>query len=615
MILEHVSSPADIRGMDVAELRQLAAECRQVILDTCSTNGGHLASNLGAVELTIALHVALNTPVDQLVWDVGHQCYTHKLLTGRYASFKTLRQCGGISGFVNPAESPYDTFLAGHASTSLSIAAGLVAARALQGGHQRIVAVIGDGALSGGMAMEALNNLGRAHGQCLVLLNHNDMSISRSVGGMAWALNRLRTRPWYVRAREHALIGKGLRWLRTLLKRLYLPTIFFEELGFRYFGVVDGHDVGKLIEAIDMVKDIQQPVVLQVVTTKGKGYELAERQPSQFHGVAPFLIENGLSREEKGLPTYSEVFGETMVRLAEMDDRIVAITAAMMDGTGLTEFAKKFPDRCFDVGIAEQHAVGMAASLAKQGFKPYVAVYSTFLQRAYDQLIHDVGISHLPVRFALDRAGLVSDDGPTHQGVFDIGYLKSVPGMTVCSPGDRVDFVRMLELSLSATGPFAVRYPKDVAWDLSEELGERPAMTAGVGSVIADGRDIAIVTLGPVLRSALEARKLLAREGIDAGVVDLRFVQPMDTGLLERLAGTCRTVLVAEETTRSTGIYDAVLEVLVRAGMNITCIGRAGPGDAFPPQDKRSHLLSVYGLDAAGLVRAAHAVLDTATVS
>jgi len=614
LILENVSSPADIRGMDVPELQRLAGECRQVILDTCSTNGGHLGSNLGAVELTIALHVALDTPTDQLVWDVGHQCYTQKLLTGRYQSFKTLRQCGGISGFVNPAESPYDTFLAGHASTSLSIAAGLIAARHLQGGHQRIVAVIGDGALSGGMAMEALNNLGRAHGQCLVILNHNDMSISRSVGGMAWALNRLRTRPWYVRAREHALIGRSLRWLRTLLKRLYLPTIFFEELGFRYFGVVDGHDIGKLIGAIDMVKDIQQPVVLQVVTMKGKGYELAERQPSQFHGVAPFLIENGLSRQEKGLPTYSEVFGETMVRLAEADERIVAITAAMMDGTGLTEFAKRFPDRCFDVGIAEQHAVGMAASLAKQGFKPYVAVYSTFLQRAYDQLIHDVGISGLPVRFALDRAGLVSDDGPTHQGIFDVGYLKSVPGMTVCSPGDRVDLVRMLELSLNATGPFAVRYPKDVAWDLSEELGERPAMAAGVGSVVAGGSDIAIVTLGPVLRSALEARKLLASEGIQAGVVDLRFVQPMDTGLLERLAGSCRTVLVAEETTRSTGIYDTILEVLVRAGMDIARIGRSGPADAFPAQDKRSHLLSVYGLDAPGLVRAAHALLDSRAV-
>lgn len=598
--------------MDTATLQQLAGECRQVILDTCSTNGGHLGSNLGAVELTIALHVSLDTPTDQLVWDVGHQGYTHKLLTGRYKSFSTLRQCGGISGFINPAESPYDTFLAGHASTSLSIAAGLVAARQLQGGHQRIVAVIGDGALSGGMAMEALNNLGRAHGQCLVILNHNDMSISRSVGGMAWALNRLRTRPWYVRAREHALIGRSLRWLRTLLKRLYLPTIFFEELGFRYFGVVDGHDIGKLIEAIDMVKDIQQPVVLQVVTVKGKGYELAERQPSQYHGVAPFLIENGLSRQEKSLPTYSEVFGETLVRLAEKDERIVAITAAMMDGTGLTEFARRFPDRCFDVGIAEQHAVGMAASLAKQGFKPYVAVYSTFLQRAYDQLIHDVGISGLPVHFVLDRAGLVSDDGPTHQGIFDVGYLKSVPGMTVCSPGDRVDFVRMLELSLDAAGPFAIRYPKDVAWDLSDEIGERPAMAAGAGALVADGSDVAIVTLGPVLRSALEARRMLASEGVQAGVVDLRFVRPLDAELLRRLAGTSRAVLVAEETTRSTGIYDDVLEVLVGAGMGIAHIGRSGPADAFPVQDKRAHLLSTYGLDAQGLARAAHALADAA---
>ncbi|MCX6085258.1 MAG: 1-deoxy-D-xylulose-5-phosphate synthase, partial [Caldiserica bacterium] len=485
MILDHVASPADIRGLDIPELRTLAAECRQVILDTCSTNGGHLASNLGAVELTIALHRTLDTPTDQLVWDVGHQCYTHKLLTGRYKSFSTLRQCGGISGFVNPDESPYDTFLAGHASTSLSIAAGLLAARRLDGGSQRVVAVIGDGALSGGMALEALNNLGRAHGQCLVILNHNDMSISRSVGGMAQALNRLRTRTWYLRARESPLVGRGLRWLRTLLKRMYLPTIFFEELGFRYFGVVDGHDIGRLIEAIDMVKDIQQPVVLQVVTVKGKGYDLAERQPAHFHGVAPFLIENGLSKEEKSLPTYSDVFGQTLIQLAEKDPRIVAITAAMMDGTGLAEFARRFPDRCYDVGIAEQHAVGMAASLARRGYKPYVAVYSTFLQRAYDQIVHDVGIGGLPVRFAVVRAGLVCDDGPTHQGVFVVGFLKSVPGMVVCSPGDRADLVGMLELSSTAAGPFAIRYPKDVAWDLSDGLGERSAMTLGVGAVVA----------------------------------------------------------------------------------------------------------------------------------
>ena len=609
MILDHVASPADIRELGIADLRVLAAECRQVILDTCSTNGGHLASNLGAVELTIALHRTLDTPTDQLVWDVGHQCYTHKLLTGRYKSFSTLRQCGGISGFVNPDESPYDTFLAGHASTSLSIAAGLLAARRLDGGNQRVVAVIGDGALSGGMALEALNNLGRAHGQCLVILNHNDMSISRSVGGMAQALNRLRTRTWYLRARESPLVGRGLRWLRTLLKRMYLPTIFFEELGFRYFGVVDGHDIGKLIEAIDMVKDIQQPVVLQVVTVKGKGYELAEQQPAHFHGVAPFLIENGLSKEETSLPTYSDVFGETLIRLAENDPRIVAITAAMMDGTGLVEFARRFPDRCYDVGIAEQHAVGMAASLAKRGYKPYVAVYSTFLQRAYDQIVHDVGIGGLPVRFAVDRAGLVSDDGPTHQGVFDVGFLKSVPGMTICSPGDRADLVRMLELSATAAGPFAIRYPKDAAYDLSEELGERSAMTPGVGRMVSDGSDVAIVSLGPVLRSALEARTILAGDGIHACVADLRFAQPLDTILLTQLAGTCRAVLLAEETTRSTGVYDSVVQALVRSGMNIARIGRCGVPDAFPAMDKRTHLLSVYQLDAGGMARAARALL------
>lgn len=612
MILEHVASPADIRGLDAAELRALAAECRQVILDTCSTNGGHLASNLGAVELTIALHMSLNTPTDQLVWDVGHQCYTHKLLTGRYKSFSTLRQYGGISGFANPGESPYDTFLAGHASTSLSITAGLIAARQLDHGTQRVVAVIGDGALSGGMALEALNNLGRAHGQCLVILNHNDMSISRSVGGMARALNRLRTRAWYLRARELPLVNRGLRWLRTFLKRMYLPTIFFEELGFRYFGVVDGHDIGKLIEAIDMVKDIQQPVVLQVVTVKGKGYELAERQPSQFHGVVPFLIENGLSKQEKSMPTYSDVFGETLVRLAETDPRIVAITAAMMDGTGLTEFARRFPDRCFDVGIAEQHAVGMAASLAKQGYKPYVAVYSTFLQRAFDQIVNDVGIGRLPVRFAVDRAGLVSDDGVTHQGVFDIGFLKSVPGMTVCSPGDRQELVRMLELSTAAVGPFAIRYPKDVAYDLGDQLGKRPPMAPGTGAIIADGGDVAIVSLGPVLRSALEAREILAADGVYVSVVDLRFAQPLDTGLLARLAGSCRALLLAEETTRSTGVYDTVVDVLVRSGMSISHIARCGIPDAFPGQDKRAHLLTAYQLDAQGMVSAVRDLLSGA---
>ena len=615
MILDHIESPADIRGMGVAELKQLAAECRRVILDTCSVNGGHLASNLGVVELTIAIHKALDTPVDQLVWDVGHQCYTHKLLTGRYSRFGTLRQCGGISGFVNPTESPYDTFFAGHASTSLSIAAGLVAARELSGGSQRVVAVIGDGALSGGMALEALNNLGRFKGQCLVILNDNAMSISRSVGGMAWALDRLRTRTWYLRVRETLFVKRWLHWLRTLLKRLYMPTVFFEELGFRYFGVIDGHDIGKLTQAIDMVKDIQQPVVLQVATVKGKGYELAERRPTAFHGVAPFLIENGLSREEKSLLSYSEVFGETMIRLAERNPRIVAVTAAMMDGTGLAEFAARFPDRCFDVGIAEQHAVGFAASLAKQGYKPYVAVYSTFLQRAYDQLIHDVGIAGLPVCFAVDRAGLVSDDGPTHQGVFDLGYLASVPGMTVCSPGDRTDLARMLELSLDTDGPFAVRYPKDAAYDLSDELGNRPPMTVGKGALIASGSDVTIVSLGPVLRNALYACRELRNKGISAGLVDLRFAKPLDEELLQELAQSTGAVLVAEEAAKSTGVYDTVFEVLVRSGLPSGRIGRRGVPDAFPTLDKRGHLLSSYGLDADGLAAGALALLAGGTGS
>jgi 1-deoxy-D-xylulose-5-phosphate synthase len=320
-------------------------------------------------------------------------------------------------------------------------------------------------------------------------------------------------------------------------------------------------------------------------------------------------MDNGLSKQEKSMPTYSEVFGETLIRLAEADPRIVAITAAMTDGTGLAEFARRFPDRCYDVGIAEQHAVGMAASLASRGFKPYVAIYSTFLQRAYDQIVHDVGIGGLPVRFAIDRAGLVSDDGPTHQGVFDVGFLKSVPGMTVCSPGDRADMVRMLELSTTATGPFAIRYPKDVAYDLSEQLGERSPMIPGTGVVVVDGGDVAIVSLGPVLRSALEARTVLAGDGIHACVVDLRFAQPLDTGLLMRLAGTSRAVLLAEETTRSTGVYDAVVEVLARSGMSIARIGRCGVPDAFPAQDKRAHLLSSYQLDAEGLARAARALL------
>lgn len=610
MILDHVSSPADIRGLNVHQLRELAVECRHAILDTCSTNGGHLASNLGAVELTIALHYCLNTPTDQLVWDVGHQCYTHKLLTGRYKEFSTLRQCGGISGFINPKESPYDTFLVGHASTSLSVAAGLMAARRLNGGKQRIVAVIGDGALSGGMALEALNNIGRARGQCLILLNHNDMSISRSVGGMARALNRLRTRSWYLRVRESVLIGKGLSWLRTFLKRMYLPTVLFEEMGYRYFGVVDGHDLSKLIEAIDMVKDIQQPVVLQVVTVKGKGYELAEEHPAKFHGVAPFLLETGANKYEKSMPSYSDIFGQTLVRMAEADSRIVAITAAMTDGTGLDEFARRFPNRFFDVGIAEQHAVGMAASMAKQGFKPYVAIYSTFLQRAYDQIVHDVAISGLPVRFALDRSGLVSDDGPTHQGIFDIGYLSSIPGITICSPGDRVDFVRMLELSAGVQKPFAVRYPKDVSYDLSDVLGPRPEIRSGSAVMTGKGGDVALVALGPVLHNALEAQTILAQRGIQACVVDLRFARPLDVDLLTWVASSCRTVLLAEEAARSAGVFSAVTDVLVRAGMDIRAVGRCGVPDAFPVQDRRAHLLSMYRLDAEGLAESAQSLLE-----
>jgi 1-deoxy-D-xylulose-5-phosphate synthase len=596
-MLERVSSPADIRGLDAGELAALAQECRSVILATCADNGGHLASNLGAVELTIALHVALETPTDQLVWDVGHQCYTHKLLTGRYERFGTLRQCGGISGFTNPLESPYDTFLTGHASTSLSIAAGLVAARRLTGGSQRIAAVIGDGALSGGVAYEALNNLGRMHGQCLVVLNHNDMSISRSVGGMARALNHLRSRAWYLRIRESKFVRNGLRGVRTFLKRLYLPTIFFEELGFRYFGVVDGHNIGQLIDAINMVKDMQQPVVLQVVTMKGKGYDLAERLPDKFHGVAPFLVENGVSRQDHGLASYAEVFGETLTRMAETDDRIVAITAAMADGTGLSAFAERFPERFFDVGIAEEHATAMAASLARRGFKPYVAVYSTFLQRAYDQIVNDVAIGGLPVRFAVDRAGLVSDDGPTHQGVFDIGYLGSIPGMTLCSPADRVDFVAMLELSARAEGPFAVRYPKDAAHDLSSLLPYRRSVERGTGILYGEPRGVAFLTLGPVAEQALEAVNTLRERGIEACVADLRFARPLDTALLRQLAQSCRAVL---------------LVALAEAGMPMRALGRCGIPDIFPVQDKRSHLMASFGMDAEGLVRQAVSLLDAA---
>lgn len=605
-VLEEVDFPEDLRRLPRELLPQLAQEVREEIIRVVSERGGHLASSLGAVELTIALHYCFDTPRDKILWDVGHQAYAHKILTGRRERFRTLRQRGGISGFPRRAESPYDVYDSGHSGGALPVALGMAEAKALRGEDFKVVVVIGDGTLTTGVAFEAMNCAGAWKSDLIVVLNDNEMSISKSVGALSAYLNRIMTGQWVTRFREdlkrflHELPGgkrlfRLMKYAEETLKGVFTPGLLFEELGFKYVGPLDGHNLYHLIETLENVKRLKGPVLLHVITKKGKGYPPAEEDPTLFHGIGKFDRSSGTFPGSGGPPTYTEVFGRTLLELASRDDRIVAITAAMPLGTGLAEFAKRFPERFFDVGIAEQAAVSLAAGLALDGLRPVVAIYSTFLQRAYDQIVQEVALQKLPVLFAVDRGGIVGEDGPTHHGLFDLSYLRSVPGMTVMAPKDEGELRQMLWSALGREdGPVALRYPRSRGVGAPLE-GEPQPLEWGKGEVLREGSRLLILAIGSMVHPALEAAELLASQGIRPTVVNARFVKPLDEDLIISLAQGHEALLTVEENVLEGGFGSAVLQLLQREGVlkRVKCIG--APSE-FIEHGTRGELLEAYGL-------------------
>jgi 1-deoxy-D-xylulose-5-phosphate synthase len=611
-ILQNLTSPAEIKNLTPQQLKQLAAELRQVIIATVAENGGHLASSLGVVELSLALHLSLETPADKIVWDVGHQAYAHKLLTGRLAQFHTLRQLDGISGFPKRSESPHDSFDVGHSSTSISAALGMAAARDAKGGNEKIVAVIGDGSLTAGMAFEGLNQAGHLKKNLVVILNDNEMSISPNVGALSSFLSQKMTSDLFVKFKketEHLLgsmpkFGEGLLSLAQRaehsLKGFFTPGMLFEAFGFDYIGPIDGHNLEELSKVVRKAVRLSGPVLLHVMTKKGHGYSPAEANPASFHGVGPFDPETGEVVSGKGgCESYTAVFGRYLEVMAAKDSRIVAITAAMLEGTGLKGFARQFPKRFFDVGIAEQHAVTFAAGLACNGIKPVVAIYSTFLQRAYDQVLHDVCLQNLPVIFAMDRGGLVGADGPTHHGVFDLSYLRHIPNLTFMVPRDEIMLQRGLETGRHHDGPFAIRYPRGNVEGLAAPAGIEP-LPIGCGEVLRQGSDGVIMAVGSTVHAALAAAESLQAEGLSIAVVDPVFLKPLDTILLEQQVQKARFLVTVEENVLPGGFGSAVLETLAERGILMPVL-RIGLPDKFIEQGTQAELRQRYGLDQAGI--------------
>ena len=613
--LKSLHGPADLKKLTNHQLGELAGEIRQFLLETVAHTGGHLAPNLGVVELTLALHAVFDSPQDKIVWDVGHQSYIHKIITGRYERFGTLRQLDGLSGFPKPEESVHDSFATGHSSTSISAALGMAKARDLAGDSYKVIAVIGDGSLTGGMAFEGLNQLGHLQTDMIVVLNDNEMSIAKNVGALSRYLNRLRMNPKLRRLktdlqemiRKIPRVGKVtveyLKKLEDSLTYLVIPGMFFEELGITYLGPIHGHNIVELKQSLRDAANRGGPVLIHVLTVKGKGYELAEKNPQRFHGTGPFELSNGRKTETSAMLSYTEVFSRTIVDLAKADRRIVAITAAMADGTGLLDFSKLFPDRFFDVGIAEEHAVTFAAGLAKQGFHPVVAIYSTFLQRAYDQIIHDVCLQNLPLVLMLDRAGLVGADGPTHHGVFDLSFLRHIPNMTIMVPKDGAEFQDMLYTALQTDGPVAIRYPRRAGLTLTDNFVYSP-IPLGKSELVAEGKDTAIIAVGSMVAPALEAARLLKKSGIDCTVVNARFVKPLDQEQILKLLATHSKFVTVEENAIAGGFGSAVGEFLARQGITGVRLKNLGIPDQFIAHGPIEVLLNLCGLDAEGIYRA-----------
>ncbi len=608
-LLKERHFPEDIKLLLPQQLEILAEEIRHLIIDTVSHNGGHLASNLGTVELTLALYRVFDFPEDKLFWDVGHQAYTHKILSGRLRDFHTLRQRGGLTGFPNRKESQFDSFGVGHASTALSAALGFAIARDLDGSSRKIIAVIGDGALTGGEAFEALNNIGDLQKDMLIILNDNEMSISKNVGAMSTYLSRVRSYPEYNRLKKDfgkmlsslpkigSRVFKTAEFLKDSVRNACVAGALFEEMGLSYFGPVDGHDFAELIPMLQRVSEIKGPVLLHVVTKKGKGYEPAENAPSKFHGIGKFNVEDGMapSSGKADVASYTQVFGKTVAEIGDIDSAAVTITAAMADGTGLKEFALRYPGRFFDVGIAEEHALTMAAGLAAAGKKPFIALYSTFAQRGYDQIIHDICLQKLPVRLCLDRAGLVGEDGPTHHGVFDFSFLRQIPNMTVMAPKDEHELRAMLYFMHAFEGPIAVRYPRGKATGVKER---KDNIEYGKGEILRQGDDVLFLAVGTMVYPALAAAKMLGENGISCCVVNMRFIKPLDEALLKILLPGKKCLVTAEENVLAGGFGSAVLEYLAQSGAVIPKICRFGIGDSFVGHGTRVQLLEEQGLTA-----------------
>ena len=575
-MLEKINSPEDLKKLNIEEKEQLAKEIREYILNVVSENGGHLASNLGVVELTIALHSVFNVPTDKIVWDVGHQTYVHKILTGRREGLKTIRKLDGLAGFPKTNESDCDCFNTGHSSTSISAALGMARARDLEGKNNSVIAVIGDGALTGGMALEALNDVGYSNTKMTVILNDNEMSISKNVGGLNMFLSKLRTKKLYAKSSLSAkkvilkipVVGKPfvkiVQRVKRSIKQLIIPKMFFEDIGFTYLGPVDGHNIEQLQNIMKLSKQVEAPVLIHVLTKKGKGYKIAEENPDKFHATSPFDIETGKPKKEKK-PDYSKVFGEKIVEMAKKDSRIVAITASMKDGTGLTKFQKEFPNRFFDIGIAEQHALGMAAGMAKEGMIPIVPIYSSFYQRAYDQVIHDIALQNLPVIMCVDRAGVVGADGETHQGTLDMAFFRIVPNLTIMAPKDFKELEDMLEFAVKLNKPVVIRYPR--GGEEKTKLEKHEELKLGKAEILKEGKDITIVAIGKRVAMAMEMAEKLKQNEIDAEVINARFLKPLDKETIKTSIEKTKNVITMEDGTEINGLGTAVEELIVEENL------------------------------------------------
>ena len=605
-ILDDINTPNDVKKLNLLQKQTLAEEIRKQIIHTVAKTGGHLASNLGITELTIALHSVFSMPEDKIIWDVGHQSYVHKMITGRRDKFDTLRSLGGLAGFPKTKESVYDCFDTGHSSTSISVALGMARARDLQKKKHHVVAVIGDGALTGGMALEALNDAGNSKTRLIVILNDNDMSISKNVGGISEFLTKIRTKKFYKKSNNFIrkilektpIIGKPIilvaRKVKYSLKQLFLPNMFFEDLGFKYLGPVDGHDIERVEWILGLAqKEIEQPVLVHVITKKGKGYSFAEESPNKFHAIGPFDPETGKEKQKRQLD-YSHIMGRKLVELAKKDERIVAITAAMTDGTGLTEFKNKYPDRFFDVGIAEQHAISMAAGMAKEGLRPVVPIYSSFYQRAYDQIIHDVCLQKLPVIMCVDRAGIVGADGETHQGIFDLSFLQIIPNLTIMAPKDFQELEDMLEYSLNLKEPVIIRYPRGT--QAKEEFKRHDIIEKGKAEILREGKDISIIAIGNMLEKAIQYANQLQKYQKEAEVINVRFIKPLDEKTILKSIQKTKKVITIEDNILKGGLASSIMELIVKQNLQGITIESYGYPDMFIPQGSVEELQRIYGL-------------------